>query len=124
MWFAARSRLIEDTLTLMMRSTATWVSIAALLLLAGCSASALGEAEGVVCNNMSLWMSEGSPPERADAVASGFERGLADVEPSPIASAAERFVAAAANGDSAGVSTAADVLMTACVEAGWELPEG
>lgn len=108
----------------MMRSTATGVSIVALLLFAGCAASALGEAEGVVCSNISLWMSEGSPPERADAVASGFDRGLADVEPSPIASAAERFIAAAAVGDSAGVSGAADVLMTACVEDGWELPEG
>ena len=104
--------------------TAAGLIVCVVFTLAGCATSTLADGDRAMCDRISGWISEGSPPERAEVYASGFEDDLAGAESAAMTSAAELFIAAAADGEASDLREAADDLTDACFDAGWEPIEG
>ncbi len=104
--------------------SAALLTAVGVLLVTGCAGPSLPDAEVFVCNQISLWVAEEGDVERARLVASSFEADVALSTTPTMTVAAERFIEATESADPADISDAGQKLTAACVDAGWEPPEG
>ena len=77
-----------------------------------------------VCNIYGSWVSSDRPQDDEERLSASLDDALADHQEGDVASATRSFLNALTTGDRSTIEEADGQLRAACIDEGWELPEG
>ena len=109
-----------------MRRRRIWAIPAAVLTVASCGAAELDRASTEACDVQSAWAAEGRPADRSEEVVARLADLLEESDTAVLTDPLEQFrdTVASEDLDDAAVAEAGANFLRACMDRGWEPPEG